>query len=109
MFLTINSTRTLFPMLNILSLSSIYKLRLGLFMYKVHLELQPINILRLFHVNIDVHNHDTIGKGNIFTHQLEKRITSIHLFTSNPLSHRIKFCLSKKILNSKVNFENIYY
>ena len=61
------STRTLFPMLNILPLSSIYKLRLGLYMYKVHLGLQPISILRLFHVNTDVHKHDTRQKKHFHT------------------------------------------
>ena len=61
------STTTLFPMLNILSLSSIYNLKLGLLMYKVHLVLQPISVLRLFHVNIEVHNHDTRQKKHFHT------------------------------------------
>ena len=54
-----SSTRNLFPLLNILPLSSVYKLRIGLFMYKVHCGLQPDSILKLYQVNNIIHNHNT--------------------------------------------------
>ena len=61
------STRNLFTALNIMPLNSVYKFRLGLFMYKVHYGLQPKCITKLYCENNIIHNYQTRQRHHLHT------------------------------------------
>ena len=75
----------LFKQNNLLKIEDIYKLQLGLLMYKHSRQVLPNSISKLFQRNIEFHNHNTRNSNDYFMHEARTNIRKFTIKYSGPL------------------------
>ena len=75
----------LFKQNNLLKIEDIYKLQLGLLMYKLSREALPNSISILFQRNIEIHNHNTRNSNDYFMHEARTNTRKFTIKYSGPL------------------------